>query len=105
MKNKQNPCVITELIFMIGGRWKPMLLYNLRSGTKRYSELRELTSGISDRMLSHVLKELENDGLIKRTQYPVVPPKTDYQLTAKGKSLDPILKAMGEWAVKNAKRI
>ena len=86
---------------MIGGRWKPMLLFNLRTGTKRYSELRELTTGISDRMLSHELKELEKHGLIKRTQYPVVPPKTDYQLTDKGKSLEPILKAMGEWAKKN----
>lgn len=86
---------------MIGGRWKPMLLYNLRSGKKRYSELRSLTAGISDRMLSRELKDLEKHGLIKRTQYPVVPPKTDYALTAKGKSLDPILTAMGEWAMKN----
>lgn len=78
-----------------------MLLYNLRSGVKRYSELRRLTSGISDRMLSRELRDLETNGLIQRIQYPVVPPKTEYSLTAKGKSLEPILKAMGDWALKN----
>ncbi len=98
-------CPVTFTLGKIGGRWKPIILFNLMDGYKRYSELKRLILPISEKMLIQHLKELEADGLIVRTVYPVVPPHVEYSLTTAGKELKPILKAMACWALKNGKQV
>ena len=83
---------------VIGGKWKMLILWHLgKQGTKRFSELKALIPGITQRMLVNQLRELEEDLIIDRKVYPVVPPKVEYSLTEQGKSLMPILDAMYEW--------
>ncbi|ANB55904.1 HTH-type transcriptional activator hxlR [Anoxybacillus sp. B7M1] len=83
---------------VIGGKWKMLVLWHLgKEGTKRFSELKALMPGITQRMLVNQLRELEEDLIIHRKVYPVVPPKVEYSLTELGKSLMPILDAMYEW--------
>jgi DNA-binding HxlR family transcriptional regulator len=83
---------------VIGGKWKMLILWHLgKGGTKRFSELKTLMPGITQRMLVNQLRELEEDLIVHRKVYPVVPPKVEYSLTELGKSLIPILDAMYEW--------
>jgi DNA-binding HxlR family transcriptional regulator len=89
---------------VVGGKWKPPILYLLSSGTLRFSELKRNISGITQKMLAQELREMEADGLISRKIYPVVPPKVEYTLTTYGKSLEPILKGMSEWGKKHKYR-
>lgn len=85
-------------IAVISGRWKLSILgFLLNEGTHRYNELRRKLPGISERMLIAQLKELEKDGLISRTAYPEVPPRVEYALSEKGRSLKEILDRMSEW--------
>ena len=90
---------------VVGGKWKPPILYLLRSGTMRFGELKKAITGITQKMLSQELREMESDGLIDRKVYPVVPPKVEYTMTAYGKSLEPILKNMSEWGKKHKTRV
>ncbi|KYD31388.1 hypothetical protein B4110_0875 [Parageobacillus toebii] len=83
---------------VIGGKWKMLILWHLgKGGKKRFSELKALMPGITQRMLVNQLRELEEDQIVHREVYPVVPPKVEYSLTEHGKSLMPILDAMYEW--------
>lgn len=82
---------------MIGGKYKALLLWHITDRTLRFSELRRFVPEATPKMLTQQLRELEDDGLIDRTVYPVVPPKVEYSLTARGKSLFPILNAMYNW--------
>jgi DNA-binding HxlR family transcriptional regulator len=79
-----------------------MILFHLASDRRRFSELKRLIEGISDRMLSHELKDLEASGIVTRKQFPVIPPKTEYALSALGQSLEPILVQMADWGMKYA---
>ncbi len=106
MENKENckkntvPCFcpLHTTMSMIGGKYKAEILWNLMEhGTLRYSELHRYMPKATDKMLTQQLRELERDELITRTVYPVVPPRTEYALTAFGESLIPILDAMCEW--------
>ncbi|NLL78594.1 MAG: helix-turn-helix transcriptional regulator [Clostridiales bacterium] len=90
-------CPIEATISLIGGKYKAIILWNLMNQTMRYSELHKKMPKATDKMLAQQLRELEKDGLITRTVYPVVPPKTEYNLTEFGKSLTPILDAMCNW--------
>lgn len=94
-------CPVTYTLGKIGSRWKPLLLYHLGSGTKRYNELRKALPGISEKMLIQQLRELEQDKLVKRKVMPVVPPHVEYSLTELGKEMGPILKAMAQWGLKH----
>lgn len=85
----------------IGGYWKPIILFNLLTGTKRYNELKKAIPTITEKMLIQHLKQLEADGLVARKAKPVVPPHVTYELSKKGKELRPVLYAMAEWAVSN----
>lgn len=99
--NKQmalNVCPVTYTLGKIGGRWKPIIIYNLLEGTRRYSELKRLIPAISEKMLIQQLKQLEADGLILRKAFPVVPPFVEYSLTGSGKALQKVLEAMVSWA-------
>ncbi len=83
---------------IIGGKWKMLIMWHLgKEGTKRFGELKSLIPGITQRMLVTQLRELEEDLIVHRKVYTVVPPKVEYSLTEKGDSLMPILDAMYEW--------
>lgn len=95
-------CEIEVTLKMIGGVCKPLILYYLtKNGTKRFSELLKYITVVSQRTLTNQLRELEGHGLISRKVYPEVPPKVEYTITEKGKSLFPILELMCEWGEKN----
>ena len=90
-------CAVEVTVSLIGGKWKPILLFHLLDGLKRYSELQRLVPAASDRMLTRSLRELEADGLVSRTIHAEVPPRVEYALTDEGCSLVPILQAMSRW--------
>ena len=95
-------CPIQYTLDLIGGKWKLIILWHLASeDTMRYSELRRSLKGITHKMLSQQLKDLESDGFIHREEYPQVPPKVEYSLTDFGKSILPVLKGMSEWGTLN----
>ncbi|MBP1969372.1 DNA-binding HxlR family transcriptional regulator [Virgibacillus natechei] len=85
---------------VIGGKWKMLILWHLgKVGTQRFNALKRLMPGITQRMLVNQLRELESDFIIHREVYPVVPPKVEYSLTDRGKSLMPILESMYSWGM------
>lgn len=103
-ENKNNAfanCPVTFVMERIGGYWKPIILFNLLTGIKRYSEFRKSIPAITEKVLIQHLKQLEEDELIIRKAKPVVPPHVTYELSEKGKALRPVLYAMAEWAVLN----
>lgn len=81
----------------IGGKWKPIILYYLKEGTKRFAELARYIPQASGKVLTAQLRELERDGIIRRKIFPTVPPKVEYSLTVLGKSLRPVLEALADW--------
>ncbi|MEK4321866.1 winged helix-turn-helix transcriptional regulator [Bacillus sp. FSL K6-3221] len=98
MENKVFNCEKELTLNIIGGKWKMLILWHLgREGTKRFGELKSLMPGITQRMLVNQLRELEEDHIVHREVYPVVPPKVEYSLTELGESLTPILEAMYDW--------
>ncbi|WP_298394746.1 helix-turn-helix domain-containing protein [Flavobacterium sp.] len=95
--NKEFPCSTSLTMNYIGGKWKAVILIHLIE-KKRYNELRKELSMVTERTISLQLKELEADGLIKRTVHTIKPPlKVEYELTEFGKTLIPILEAMAQW--------
>ena len=90
-------CPVEATISLIGGKYKAIILWHLVGKTLRFSELSRLVTSATPKMLTQQLRELEDDGLIHRVVYPVVPPKVEYSLTDFGKSLYPILDAMCSW--------
>ncbi len=90
-------CPVTAAISIIGGKWKPIILWILFQGTRRFGELKRMIPKITQKMLTQQLRELERDGIVHRKVYPVVPPKVEYSLTEHGRTLDPVLQAMAEW--------
>jgi DNA-binding HxlR family transcriptional regulator len=89
---------------VVGGRWRTVLLAHLKEGVHRYGELRRRTPGISEKMLTQRLRELEADGLITRRDLGTVPPHVEYDLTDDGRSLAPVLQALYDWGVTRAER-
>lgn len=92
-------CPVTYAMERIGGYWKPIILFHLSSGSKRYSELKRAIPAVTEKMLIQHLKQLEADGLITRTSKPVVPPFVTYSLSASGKGLKRAIDAMAQWAI------
>lgn len=90
-------CPVEGVLDLLDGKWKGVILYHLMGGTLRFNELRRRLRNVTQRMLTKQLRELEADGLITRTVFPVVPPRVDYALSARGESLVPVLMAMKEW--------
>lgn len=95
------PCPVTTTLSVIGGKWKPIILYAIRAQTRRFGEIKRMIPAISQKMLAQQLRELEADGVIERKVYAVVPPKVEYSLTGYGRSLAPILDAMEAWGRKH----
>jgi DNA-binding HxlR family transcriptional regulator len=97
MKTLTRKCPAETTLDVIGGRWKVPILWHLFKGTLRFSELRRGLEGITQKMLTQQLRELESDGIVNRKVYPQVPPKVEYSLTGEGQSLKPVVEAMCKW--------
>ncbi|MDF2652482.1 MAG: transcriptional regulator [Paenibacillus sp.] len=93
----ERKCPIETVIQVVGGKWKPLILWHLMDSTKRFNELEKLIPEVTQKMLAQHLRELENDRLVTRTVYPSVPPKVEYALSEYGKTLIPVLEVMCEW--------
>lgn len=97
-KNKNYTCTFEITIDLIGGKWKPIIIWHLgRNGTQRFTELKKLIPQITQKMLTQQLRELEMDNLVNRKIYAQVPPKVEYSLTDLGETLMPILSMMCHW--------
>ncbi|QXP65322.1 helix-turn-helix domain-containing protein [Polaribacter sp. HaHaR_3_91] len=86
---------------LIGTKWKPLILFHLLEGGLRSGVLQKHIIGISNKMFTQTVRELEKDGLISRKVYPVVPPKVEYTLTERGQSLEAILRSLDAWGLKD----
>jgi DNA-binding HxlR family transcriptional regulator len=101
MKRKEQKCPAETTLDIIGGRWKVLILWQLFQGEKRFSELFRALQGITQKMLTQQLRELEKDGIVHRQVYAQIPPKVEYSLTPLGNSLRPVVDAMCEWGLKH----
>ena len=96
---------VREVLNRVGDKWSVLVIGLLGDGPKRFSELRRMIEGISQRMLTLTLKGLERDGLITRTVYPTIPPRVEYQLTNLGRTLLEPIVGLAKWAGKNREKI
>lgn len=94
-------CAVAYTISLIGGRWKPTILWQLIQSPARYKELKDIIPGITERMLTISLRELEKDGLIQKKTHAEFPRKTEYSLTESGCSMKSMLRAMSDWGHSN----
>jgi len=101
MKDLQIRCPVSRTLKVIGGKWKPLIIYQLSVGVRRNGQLKRAIPEITQKMLTQQLRELETDGLVEREIFPVVPPRVDYRLTDLGTSVLPVLEAMAAWGVAN----
>ncbi|HTK07384.1 MAG TPA: helix-turn-helix domain-containing protein [Ktedonobacteraceae bacterium] len=101
MKSQQKTavCPMDVMLAIVGGKWKPLIVWYLLSGTKRFGELRRLIPGVTQQMLTLQLRELEQAGILHRQIYAQVPPKVEYSLTELGRSLEPVLYQMAAWGM------
>lgn len=98
-------CPVATTINLIGNKWKLLIIRDLLGGTKRFGELRKNLQGISQRVLTENLRELENDGLLNRKVFAEVPPRVEYSLNKTGLSLQSVINAMAEWGTKYKKNL
>jgi DNA-binding HxlR family transcriptional regulator len=98
-------CPVEATIDVIGGKWKPSILWWLQQRTHRFAELRRRMPGITEKMLTQQLRELEADGIVDRRVYPTVPPRVEYSLTEYGRSLKTALEAICDWGRAHMARI
>jgi DNA-binding HxlR family transcriptional regulator len=99
MKGKETNCPAEYTLSLIHGRWKIPLIFHLLNGAKRFSELARALSGVTQKMLTQQLREMERDGLVERKVFPEVPPRVEYSLTPLGKSLEAIVESMCRWGL------
>ena len=99
---RQNDCPVERALEVIGGKWTMLILRELYVGTKRFGELRAALAGISPKTLTERLRILEKQGIVARKIYPEVPPRVEYSLTGRGRTLGPIIEAMREWGAQQA---
>ncbi len=95
--NKDNSCPLHYTMNLIGTKWKPLILFHLLEGDLRSGILQKKIPGISNKMFTQTVRELEKDGLVSRKVFPVVPPKVEYALSTRGKSLETILRSLDKW--------
>ena len=105
MRQKTYSCGLDASLDVIGGKWKGLILWALRSEAHRFGELRRVVKGISEKMLIQHLKEMEVDGIVKRRDFKEVPPRVEYALTPFGQSLYAALAPLCEWGTLHMKRI
>jgi DNA-binding HxlR family transcriptional regulator len=98
-------CPVEAALDVIGGKWKVLIMCWLKEGVYRFGQLRRKIAGVSERMLTQQLRELERDGVVERTVHAEVPPKVEYALTPFGDTLRPVLGMLYEWGETHLKRI
>lgn len=98
-------CPLKFALDIVDGKWKPLILYYLKQGGRRYSELRREIPDSTDRILTLQLRQLEHDGIIRRTVRPGPPQQVSYALTRQGRTLTPILAEMAHWGERHRKRL
>lgn len=89
---------VGEVLARIGDKWSVLIVMLLRTGPRRFNEMKKMIGGISQRMLTLTLRGLERDGLVTRTVYSSIPPRVDYELTPLGRSMQAPVEALGAWA-------
>lgn len=97
-------CPVETTLTLISDKWKVLIIRDLLPGTKRFGELKRSVGGVSQKVLTAQLRQMEDNGLLVRTVYPEVPPRVEYSLTELGRSLKPVLDAMGSWGEQYKKR-
>ncbi len=90
-------CTVERSADVLSGKWTTLILRDLLGGPKRFGELRRSLTGVSPKTLTDRLKSLEAEGVLTRTLYPEMPPRTEYRLTEKGTALRPVIEAMARW--------
>lgn len=95
--HKYPACPVETTLTLIGSKWIVLIFRELFTGTKRFSELKRSLNGVSQKMLTQQLKQMEKNGLIDRKVYPVVPPKVEYSLTDLGRTFKPVLASLEQW--------
>lgn len=102
-ENKTNEinCPVGATLQLIGGKWKPIIMYCLRSETRRFGEISARIPSISRKVLTEQLKQLEEDNLIQREHFKEIPPRVEYTLTELGKSMEPVFLEMEKWGLEN----
>ena len=97
-------CPVQTTVDVIGGKWKPGIVFRLQNGTYRFGALKREMPWISERVLIRQLKELEADGVVTRTDYREVPPRVEYALSAYGETLRPLLREVAKWGAAHIER-
>src|SRR4051794_19151828 len=105
MKGQVYGCGLEAALAVIGGKWKPIVLWHLATGPRRFGELRRLVTGISEKMLIQQLREMQADGIVAREDFREVPPRVAYSLTEFGVSLGEALRPLCEWGREHRQRI
>lgn len=105
MRRQAYGCGLEAALDIVGGKWKPIVLWNLMPGPRRFGELRRLVTGISEKMLIQQLREMEADGIVARKDYQEVPPRVEYSLTLFGVSLSEALRPLCDWGREHMRRI
>lgn len=103
-ESTQGTVFVQTTLKVLGGKWKILILWHLKDGTKRFSELKRLMPEITEKMLIQQLRELERDGIVNRYIYSEVPPKVEYSFTEYGLTLKPVLQVLCNWGENHLKR-
>lgn len=103
--DQRNDCEVRQILDRIGDKWSLLVVALLEERTLRFTELRREIDGISQRMLTVTLRQLERDGLVRRTVYPVVPPKVEYELTPLGSTLHETIQALVDWTERHQNEV
>ena len=105
MRTDEPPCGLDAALAVMGGKWKPLILYHLTSGPKRFGDLKRLVAGVSEKVLIQQLRELAAAGVLTRHDYQRVPPMVDYTMTAFGMTLARALMPLCEWGTEHRAQI
>jgi DNA-binding HxlR family transcriptional regulator len=105
MKQPEYRCGLKAALGVVDGKWKPIVLWNLASGRRRFGELRRAVTGISEKMLIQELREMERDGIVAREDFKEIPPRVEYSLTPFGVSLGVALRPLCDWGTEHLARI
>lgn len=105
MKPRAYGCGLEAALAVVGGKWKPIVLWHLADGPRRFGELRRMVTGISEKMLIQQLREMEADGIVVRKDFQEIPPRVEYSLTEFGVSLGQALRPLCDWGREHMERI